>query len=30
MYMYTYIYIRGTFHKFPDFFVLAFKIVADP
>ena len=26
---YIYIYIRGAFNKFPDFFVLAFKIVVD-
>ena len=28
-YIYIYIYIRGTFNKFPNFFVLAFKIVVD-
>ena len=25
----TYIYIRDAFNKFPDFFVLAFKIIVD-
>ena len=25
--IYIYIYIRGAFNKFPDFFVQAFKIV---
>ena len=29
MYIYIYIYIRGAFTKFPDFFVQAFKIVVD-
>ena len=28
--IHTYIYIRGAFNKFPDFFVQAFKIVVDP
>ena len=26
---YVFIYIRGAFNKFPDFFVEAFKIVVD-
>ena len=25
----SYVYIRGAFNKFPDFFVQAFKIVVD-
>ena len=29
MTIYIYIYIRGPFNKFPDFFVQAFKIVID-
>ena len=29
MYIYIYIYIRGAFNKFPDFFVQAFIIVVD-
>ena len=29
IYIYIYIYIRGAFNKFPDFFVLASKIVVD-
>ena len=29
IYIYIYIYIRGVFNKFPDLFVLAFKIVVD-
>ena len=28
-YIYIYIYIRGAFNKFPDFFVQAFKIVVN-
>ena len=28
-YYYTFLYIRGAFNKFPDFFVQAFKIVVD-
>ena len=27
--IYIYLYIHGAFNKFPDFFVVAFKIVAD-
>ena len=30
LYTYAYTYIRGTFNKFPDFFVQAFNIVVDP
>ena len=29
VYIYTYMYIRGLFNKFPDFFLRAFKIVVD-
>ena len=29
IYMYIHIYIRGTFNKFPDIFLQAFKIVVD-